>query len=243
MLIGNRAVLGVVGLFALSILTFVKPAHADAAPAMAFRAEALPPQGYLDFCDRRPEACGTDAALVHDEVLRARTEIAALAAPQAATAAAWTPAAVSPAAIQAAAPAAAPPAMDPSLWALLNRVDRGINRAIAPRTDQEIYGVGDYWAEPLEDGRRDGDCEDYVLEKEHALIAAGFPREDLSIAAVTTSWGESHAVLLVATSQGEFVLDNLNDEVKPWWTVDYRWNKRQLPGRPFQWVTIAAARR
>lgn len=123
-------------------------------------------------------------------------------------------------------------------WALLNHVNGAVNHAITSQTDLKTYGVADYWATPLEDGRTTGDCEDYVLEKQRALIASGVSREALSIAVVTTAWGEAHAVLLVATGDGEVVLDNLTSQIVPWSHAPYHWNKRQLPGRSFQWVMV-----
>lgn len=134
--------------------------------------------------------------------------------------------------------AAGVPAMTPELWALLNRVNDKINHAIIEQTDLRTYGVNDYWSTPLENGVRYGDCEDYVLEKERALLAAGLPRRALNIAVVTTPWGENHAVLLVATAAGEFVLDNISPWVKPWRETDYVWRQRQVNGEPFHWTMV-----
>ena len=93
--------------------------------------------------------------------------------------------------------------LTPALWASLTAVNNRINRAIIRATDMEVYGVEDYWATPLEDGtaKARGDCEDYVLEKRRALVAAGVPESALSIAVATTPWGEGHALLLVSTMQ------------------------------------------
>jgi len=134
--------------------------------------------------------------------------------------------------------AGGPPAMTPELWATLHRVNANVNRAIIEQTDLQTYGVEDYWSTPLENGVRYGDCEDYVLEKQRALIAAGVPRRALNIAIVTTRWGESHAVLLVATRGGEFVLDNLSPWITPWQETDYLWRQREVAGDPFNWVMI-----
>ena len=130
------------------------------------------------------------------------------------------------------------PAMTPHLWSLINRVNGNINGAIEERTDLANYGVEDFWNTPLEDGRHAGDCEDYVLEKERALLSAGLPRAALNIALVTTRWGESHAVLLVNTSEGEYVLDNLSPWVMPWREAPYHWVRRQVDGDAFSWVMV-----
>jgi predicted transglutaminase-like cysteine proteinase len=176
------------------------------------------------------------------EVAKAEAERAALLAMMAPS---ETPASVSPQGpspeplIEPTAPGGRPEtATAPISWALLNQVNGAVNRAITSQTDLKTYGLTEYWATPLEDGRTAGDCEDYVLEKQRALIASGAPRESLSIAVVTTGWGEAHAVLLVATSQGEFVLDNLTSKIAPWSQAPYHWNMRQLPGQSFQWIMV-----
>lgn len=130
------------------------------------------------------------------------------------------------------------PRMTPALWSLLNRVNGEVNGAIQQTSDVATYGAQDYWNTPLEDGRRRGDCEDYALEKERALLAAGVSRQALNIAVVTTRWGEGHAVLLVATSEGEYVLDNMTPWIVTWREAPYRWDRRQVNGDPFRWAMI-----
>lgn len=123
--------------------------------------------------------------------------------------------------------------LDRAGWLLVNGINRRVNRAIRQIADDRLYGVADFWAVPAA-GR--GDCEDFVLAKREALISAGVPSEALSIAIVTTRWGESHAVLLLASDQGEYVLDSLSPWVSRWDRVDYSWRERQRPGQPFDWV-------
>jgi predicted transglutaminase-like cysteine proteinase len=97
---------------------------------------------------------------------------------------------------------------------LLKRINRSVNEAIAPRSDRG----GDHW----QTGATAGDCEDYVLAKRHALIKAGLPASALRIAHVQTSSGEGHAVLVVKTTEGDFVLDNLNGRVRTLAQIGYR---------------------
>lgn len=132
--------------------------------------------------------------------------------------------------------AAVVPTMNRETWSLLTRVNDSVNRAIAPRDDIETYGVSDYWATPLESGVRYGDCEDYVLEKRHQLMAAGLPTDALSIAVVLTDKDETHAVLVVATSTGDYVLDNRTPWILPWAQTAYRWRERQVAGSASQWA-------
>jgi predicted transglutaminase-like cysteine proteinase len=129
--------------------------------------------------------------------------------------------------------------LDRENWALLNRVNRSVNRSIRQASDQSVFGQADYWQAPTRAGAY-GDCEDYVLAKRQALIAAGVPAAALSIAIVETRWGESHAVLLVAGNTGEVVLDSLSSWISRWDRVDYTWRERQAPGQVFEWVTISA---
>lgn len=121
---------------------------------------------------------------------------------------------------------------------LVNAINRRLNREIRQVSDRQLYGMEDFWNRP-EGSRPQGDCEDYVLAKRAALIEQGVPAAALSIAIVETRWGESHAVLLLASDRGEFILDSLSPWVVRWDRADYAWRERQLPGRPFDWVRVA----
>ena len=118
---------------------------------------------------------------------------------------------------------------------LMKRINSWVNSNIKAKTDQEHWGVVDRWDYPT-DGV--GDCEDFVLLKRRLLIEEGFPRQGLLVTVVKDEKGEGHAVLTVKTSQGEFILDNLVDEVKPWNKVPYRFVKRQSQTDPNLWVDI-----
>ena len=169
--------------------------------------------------------------------------VLAIAASRGETFAAAAAAAAADAGEEAGAPAPAPPEparfeLDRAGWALVNGVNRRVNRQILQMADDRQYGKADYWARPVGPGAR-GDCEDYVLAKRRALIAEGVPAAALSIAIVETRWGESHAVLLIASEGGEYVLDNLTPWVSRWDRVNYVWRERQRPGNPFDWVRAA----
>jgi predicted transglutaminase-like cysteine proteinase len=124
-------------------------------------------------------------------------------------------------------------------WKAIADINRNVNRQIRSGSDARVYGVGDYWTVPQGDRAR-GDCEDFVLAKRRALVRAGYPVGALSIAIVETRWGEVHAVLLVATDRGDYVLDNLTGRIVRWDQVSYRWRERQAPGKTFEWVRMAA---
>ena len=44
--------------------------------------------------------------------------------------------------------------------------------------------------------------------------------------------------LTLKTNRGEFVLDNLSGEIKPWNASGYRFVKRQSQGNPNVWVSV-----
>jgi predicted transglutaminase-like cysteine proteinase len=125
-----------------------------------------------------------------------------------------------------------------SVWTELNRVNRDVNAHIQPTPDDLAFGVEDFWALPSRDAWSRGDCEDYVLEKRHRLLERGFPQESLSVALVRTPWGENHAVLLVETAAGVYVMDSLTSWIQPWTKIDYQWVVRQSPVDPSVWVEI-----
>ncbi|MBB4053772.1 putative transglutaminase-like cysteine proteinase [Devosia subaequoris] len=95
--------------------------------------------------------------------------------------------------------------MTPNMMMMLKQVNVHVNRSIRPKVDS-----ADIWnLNPTE-----GDCEDYVLSKRSMLIKHGVSAGALRIAYTHTRRGEPHAVLVVKTSQGDYVLDNLNNSVK-----------------------------
>jgi predicted transglutaminase-like cysteine proteinase len=214
-------------LLALALVILAGP-PALAAP-MPLGAGAEPPPGLVEFCRRQPQDCGDDAAAVSRRIADLdaggtwRRRFAAAHAN--------------------AEPAAEPPAlaMTPELWAQVRRVNDEVNRAIRRRSDLAAYGVADRWATPLSDGGRPyGDCEDFVLEKRRALLAAGLPRGAVDIALVVTRRGEAHAVLLLNTTQGEYALDNLTPWIVPWDEAPYQWRWREVGGDPLRWAAIAS---
>ncbi len=124
---------------------------------------------------------------------------------------------------------------------IIRQVNDQVNRIMRGATDWEVYHVADYWnAPPLVPGVR-GDCEDFALEKRRLLIENGIPAAALSIAIVRTRLGEDHAVLIVSSWQGDYVLDNLQYDVRSWRKAGYTWISRQGPGDDLAWVSLAPA--
>jgi predicted transglutaminase-like cysteine proteinase len=120
------------------------------------------------------------------------------------------------------------------LWAKLVNVNNEVNMSVIPKTDQEVWGVRDYWTYP----GIYGDCEDYAIEKQRRLIDLGFPRQNLLITAVEQPSGEGHAVLTINTNFGDYVLDNLQGKILLWNETSYRFIERQSAADSGKWIAI-----
>jgi predicted transglutaminase-like cysteine proteinase len=112
----------------------------------------------------------------------------------------------------------------------LEFVQAKVNRLVRPRANPDHV-----WEYPT-DGY--GDCNKYAIAKRAELIALGWPRTALLLAAATTEDGEGHLVLVVATSKGDLVLDNRQRHIVEWRDLPYRWISRQNPRNLAEWVSI-----
>ncbi len=92
----------------------------------------------------------------------------------------------------------------------LQQINSHVNSTIREVSDLEQYGREDVWTLPTS-GK--GDCEDFALLKRKILIERGWPSSALSITVGATGQGEAHAVLMVSTAQGQYVLDNLTSSI------------------------------
>jgi predicted transglutaminase-like cysteine proteinase len=82
--------------------------------------------------------------------------------------------------------------------------------------DIDNYGKTDYWATPVEFLTRGGDCEDFAIAKYASFRALGFSADQLRVAIVQDKVKNiPHAVLIVYSDAGNFVLDNQNKSVQP----------------------------
>ncbi len=122
----------------------------------------------------------------------------------------------------------------PARLSELDEINREINRAIQPATDEEIYGMSEHWTLP---GRR-GDCEDYALLKRKILMQRGWPASAMLLTVVRDEKGDGHAVLTARTALGDFLLDNKVDDVKLWNAADYSYVMRQSYLNPRVWVAL-----
>jgi predicted transglutaminase-like cysteine proteinase len=119
-------------------------------------------------------------------------------------------------------------------WHIIEDVNGNVNRRMIQVTDEEYYGRVEFWTFP----KSAGDCEDFALLKKRELKARGFAESDLLVTVVKKPDGSGHAILTVHTSEGDFVLDNLDDRVRRWWQTPYRFDKRQSSAHAGQWVVI-----
>lgn len=125
--------------------------------------------------------------------------------------------------------------LDERRWRYLLETNARVNRDVEPVTDIDQWGVAEKWSYPTT-GK--GDCEDYVLEKRRRLMEAGWPRQALLVTVVRDKKGDGHAVLMVKTDRGDFVLDNQEAKVKLWTETGYKFLKRQSEQSPNLWVSL-----
>jgi predicted transglutaminase-like cysteine proteinase len=114
--------------------------------------------------------------------------------------------------------------LTPEVWRAIMSVNRGVNKRIKPMTDLKHWGVVDKWDFP-DDGY--GDCEDYQLLKRKLLVEHGLSRRAMRMTVVIDEQGEGHAVLMVRTDRGDFILDNKRMSVLPWQQTGYVFVKRE----------------
>ncbi|WJR81395.1 transglutaminase-like cysteine peptidase [Bradyrhizobium sp. NP1] len=117
---------------------------------------------------------------------------------------------------------------------LLDRINRGVNASIIPMA--KSYGT------ELQDGwtisPSMGDCNDFAVTKRHELLQSGLPARALRLSVVTTASGVGHLVLVVATTKGDLVLDNLTETIRTWQQTDYHWLKIQSTSDARFWYEI-----
>jgi len=130
-------------------------------------------------------------------------------------------------------------ALTDNRWSQLQQINRQVNKSVTPVEDADLYNTPEWWAYPAASG---GDCEDYVLLKRRLLIEQGWPADALLISVVKERSGAGHAVLLVVTADGEYVLDNKTRHIRLWQETPYTWVKRQSRHHPYVWVRTGDGR-
>ncbi|WP_112664490.1 transglutaminase-like cysteine peptidase [Microvirga flavescens] len=124
--------------------------------------------------------------------------------------------------------------LTPQIWNTIVSVNKRVNNEIKPVTDQDHWGVVDRWSLP-DDGQ--GDCEDYQLLKRKRLTELGLPRRAMRMTVVIDELGEGHAVLVIRTDRGDYVLDNKHSNVLSWDQTGYVFVKRESQDA-VAWVSL-----
>jgi predicted transglutaminase-like cysteine proteinase len=124
--------------------------------------------------------------------------------------------------------------MTPKLWKTLITINQRVNREIDPVTDMDHWGIVDRW-DMAEDGR--GDCEEYVHVKRKRLAEAGIPRRAMLNTVVIDDENAGHAVLMIRTDRGDFILDNKRNAVLTWQQTGYVYIKREAQDR-IGWTSL-----
>lgn len=112
---------------------------------------------------------------------------------------------------------------------IVRKIHKEVNSNIRYREDKDSYPdleIPEYWE--IIRGKGRGDCDDYALTKRAFLIEA-FP-EYRNCFRICTCWiqnKEYHAVLIVDTDSGSYVLDNNLPRIELWNTVGYKFHKVQ----------------
>jgi predicted transglutaminase-like cysteine proteinase len=130
------------------------------------------------------------------------------------------------------------PKLSSTGWAMLHSINASVNARYVAMTDKEMYGREEVWVYPTDAA----DCEDFALQKRRELMGRGFAPSDVLMTVVRKPDGEGHAVLTVRTADGDFVLDNLDNRVRPWNETSYTFLKRQASFNSGRWVTIENGR-
>ena len=102
----------------------------------------------------------------------------------------------------------------------LIEINSAINKEIKPKRQ---FLDGEHWLLSPETG----DCNDYAVTKRHELIESGLPSRALRLSVVKTASGAGHLVLVVMTTRGDLVMDNLTQAIRPWRSTGYQWLKIQ----------------
>jgi predicted transglutaminase-like cysteine proteinase len=125
--------------------------------------------------------------------------------------------------------------LTPEVMNKLAEVNRWANAHIRPVDDKKHWGHYNRWYF-ADDGK--GDCKDYVLVKRRMLIQSGLPREALLITVVWTPRDNGHAILIVRTDKGDYVLDSLTSKIVLWKETPYDYVMRQSQSNPNVWLYI-----
>jgi predicted transglutaminase-like cysteine proteinase len=89
-------------------------------------------------------------------------------------------------------------------------INRAVDLAIKPTSDEAQWGVADHWSPPFETLQTHrGDCEDYAIVKYVALLQAGLSHDDVKIVILRNLLpNEDHAAVAARVDGQWLILDN-----------------------------------
>jgi len=89
-------------------------------------------------------------------------------------------------------------------------INRAVDLAITPTSDEAQWGVADHWSPPFETLQTHrGDCEDYAIVKYVALLQAGLSHDDVKIVILRNLLPkEDHAAVAARVDGQWLILDN-----------------------------------
>jgi predicted transglutaminase-like cysteine proteinase len=108
-----------------------------------------------------------------------------------------------------------------------------MNRSIVP-TVEKLDGTEEWHLAEVANPK--GNCNTFALTKREALHQIGWSYHNLILTvAQLPETGEYHLILVVKTTNGDFILDNMTNEILPLSRTKYRIVMMQDSKQPFKW--------
>lgn len=120
--------------------------------------------------------------------------------------------------------------LTPAKLTLLRSVNSRVNNAIEPYMPD---GPETWVINPDK-----GNCHDYAVTKRHELIRKGWPAASLRLAVAYTRSGIGHLVVIVRTTEGDLVLDNLTEKIVAWNRSGLRFVSVEAGDKPRVWYAM-----
>lgn len=91
----------------------------------------------------------------------------------------------------------------------LTEVNNQVNASVTWTSDEDVWGEEDNWDFPCQyHNHLFDDCDSFALLKLKLLLEKGLPSTPFMFVTGYDELGEGHAILVVSTTAGDFVLDN-----------------------------------
>ena len=120
--------------------------------------------------------------------------------------------------------------LTPELNLSINSIAYDIYRRSIYSKDIETSGVLEFWIDKPEKRK---DCEDYarayILVLREKLGLDPYSMGRVTCLAVPGDYSSGHAVCIINTDKGAYVLDNIVPKMRPWKEVPYQWNHDSFP--------------